>query len=70
MLEAVTWSETLDEWHKDPQKLLAWITKLFYDAQIPPDGATTWLARNGKIIIAPTFEDSYSYAKKESEVKE
>jgi len=50
-LRAVTWKEKMDEWHQNPEKLLAWLTKLFWDAQIPLNEPCTWLAKDGKIEI-------------------
>ena len=50
-LRLVTWTEQMDEWHQNPEKLLAWITKLFWDAQIPSNASTSWRAQQGKIEI-------------------
>ena len=56
-LRAVTWKEKMDEWHEEPHKLLAWLTKLFWDAQISPDKPCCWLAQNGEIRIGKSVLD-------------
>ena len=50
-LRSVTWREQMDEWHQNPEKLLAWLTKLFWDAEIPPDEPCCWLTIKDKIMI-------------------
>jgi len=52
----VTWKEKMDEWHQHPEKLLAWLTKLFWDAQILPTEPCSWLAKDGKIEIFGTIK--------------
>lgn len=50
-IEIVKWKEMMDEWHQEPQKLLAWLTKLFWDAEIDPSSSACWKAYNGVIMI-------------------
>ena len=50
-LRSVTWAEKMDEWHRNPEKLLAWITKLFWDAEIPRDAPCSWIAIKDRILI-------------------
>lgn len=50
-LRRVTWKEVMDEWHQHPEKLLAWITKQFWDAQISLDASMSWQAKDGTITI-------------------
>lgn len=47
----VTWKEFMDRWHEDPQKLLAWLTRLFWNAEIDPASPAMWKALDGEIII-------------------
>lgn len=56
-LEMVTWKQKMQEWHEEPEKLLAWLTKLFWDAQISPNAPCMWWAANGKIIIGGSLSD-------------
>jgi hypothetical protein len=56
-LRSVTWKEKMDEWHQNPDKLLAWLTKLFWDAQIPPEEDCIWVTKSGKIIIFGKIEE-------------
>jgi len=50
-ITVVTWKEMMDEWHKEPAKLLAWLTKLFWDAEIEPEAPAMWLARMGEVRL-------------------
>ena len=51
MLEIVTNKMEMDAWFQDPSKLLAFIAKLFWEAQMEPNKGFTWFAKDGKIII-------------------
>ena len=50
-MEIVTSKMQMDEWFQNPDKLLAFIAKLFWEAGIEPESGFVWYAKDGKIII-------------------
>lgn len=50
-LHVLTWKDLLDEFYADPQKALAWLLKLFWDAEIEPEEIAQWDAKAGLIQL-------------------
>ena len=50
-LTEVTWKRTVRGWRTNPEKLLAFIQGLLWEAEISPNSGITWRTEKGKIIL-------------------
>ena len=67
-IRSVTWKEMVRDWRDNPEKLLAFIEGLLWEAKIDPDSDAVWLGKEGKIVLYDQkvwFEE----AKKEGQKK-
>jgi hypothetical protein len=47
----VTWEEIVRQWEADPQKLLAWLISLMWQAGIKPSDQVVWFANKKDRIV-------------------
>ena len=66
-IRGITWKEKVRAWRNSPEKLLAFIEGLLWEAKIDPDSNIVWGTDKGKVTLWDNnvwFEESKEANKK------